>query len=122
MKMPTSSKGNFLKTINHQQPDKVVVDFGSTGVTGIHALIIEKLRNFYGLEKRPVKITEPYQMLGEVDGELIQAMDVDVVGLFGARNMFGISNENWKPHKTLWVKKFSFPEISIIPSIIMVTY
>ena len=57
----------FLKTINHQQPDKVVVDFGSTAVTGIHVLVVEKLREYYGLEKKPVKVIEPYQMLGEID-------------------------------------------------------
>jgi hypothetical protein len=107
--MLDNSKNNFLKTINHCQPDKVVVDFGSTGVTGIHALIVEKLRNYYGLEKRPVKITEPYQMLGEVDDELINAMNVDIIGLFGARNMFGIPNEDWKLHKTLWGQEVLFP-------------
>jgi hypothetical protein len=104
-----NSKTNFLKTISHRQPEKVVVDFGSTGVTGIHALIVEKLRDYYGLEKRPVKITEPYQMLGEVDSELIREMDIDVIGLSGAKNMFGIPNENWKPHKTLWGQEVLFP-------------
>ena len=53
--MATSSKQNFLKTINHQQPDKVVVDFGSTAVTGIHVLIVEKLREYYGLGKETCK-------------------------------------------------------------------
>ena len=80
-----SSKQNFLKTINHQQPDKVVVDFGSTAVTGIHVLIVEKLREYYGLEKKPVKVIEPYQMLGEIDSDLINAMDIDVIGLFGCQ-------------------------------------
>ena len=70
--MISSSRQNFLKTINHKQPDKVVVDFGSTGVTGIHVLIVEKLREYYGLEKKPVKVVEPYQMLGEIDKELIR--------------------------------------------------
>jgi hypothetical protein len=41
--MVSSSRQNFLKTINHQQPDRVVVDFGSTSVTGIHVLVVEKL-------------------------------------------------------------------------------
>jgi hypothetical protein len=107
--MATSSKENFLKTINHQQPDKVVVDFGSTAVTGIHVLIVEKLREYYGLEKRPVKVIEPYQMLGEIDAELIQAMDIDVIGLFSAKNMFGVPNENWRAHKTLWGQEVLFP-------------
>ena len=43
------------------------MDFGSTAVTGIHVLIVEKLREYYGLEKKPVKVIEPYQMLGEID-------------------------------------------------------
>jgi hypothetical protein len=108
--MSTSSKENFIKTINHQQPDRVVVDFGSTAVTGIHVLIVEKLREYYGLEKRPVKVVEPYQMLGELDADLIRAMDIDVVGLFGAKNMFGVRNEKWKVHKTLWGQEVLFPE------------
>jgi hypothetical protein len=107
--MLSSSKQNFLKTINHKQPDKVVVDFGSTGVTGIHVLIVEKLREYYGLEKKPVKVVEPYQMLGEIDSELIEAMDIDVIGLFSAKNMFGVPNENWKVHKTLWGQEVLFP-------------
>jgi hypothetical protein len=107
--MHTSSRENFLKTINHKQPDKVVVDFGSTAVTGIHVLIVEKLRTYYGLEKKPVKVVEPYQMLGEMEPDLIQAMDIDVIGLFSAKNMFGVPNENWKVHKTLWGQEVLFP-------------
>ena len=107
--MNSDSRQNFLKTINHKQPDKVVVDFGSTGVTGIHVLIVEKLRDYYGLEKKPVRVVEPYQMLGEIDSELIKAMDIDVIGLFSAKNMFGIPNENWKVHKTLWGQEVLFP-------------
>jgi hypothetical protein len=107
--MITSSRQNFIKTINHQQPDNIVVDFGATTVTGIHALIVEKLREFYGLEKRPVKIIEPYQMLGEIDSELLTAMNIDVVGLFGEKNMFSISNKDWRVHKTLWGQEVLFP-------------
>jgi hypothetical protein len=107
--MSANSRKNFYKTINHQQPDKVVVDFGSTSVTGIHVLIVEKLRQHFGLEKKPVKVIEPYQMLGEIDSELIEAMDIDVIGLFSARNMFGVLNENWKIHKTLWGQEVMFP-------------
>jgi hypothetical protein len=107
--MLSSSRQNFLKTINHKQPDKVVVDFGSTSVTGIHVLIVEKLREYYGLEKKPVKVVEPYQMLGEIDSELIEAMDIDVIGLVPAKNMFGVPNENWKVKKTLWGQEVLFP-------------
>jgi hypothetical protein len=107
--MTATSKENFIKTINHKQPDKVVVDFGSTAVTGIHVLIIEKLRDYYGLAKKPVKVIEPYQMLGEIDSELIREMNIDVIGLFSEKNMFGVKNDDWTVHKTLWGQEVLFP-------------
>lgn len=108
--MSGNSKRNFLKTINHIQPERIVVDFGATTVTGIHVLVVEKLREFYGLRKRPVRVFEPYQMLGEIDDELVDAMDIDIIGLFGEKNMFGISNKGWKIHRTPWGQEVLFPE------------
>ena len=107
--MSTSSKQNFIKTVNHQQPDRVVVDFGSTAVTGIHVRVVEKLREYYGFVKKPVKVVEPYQMLGEIDNELLEAMDIDVIGLLSEKNMFSVPNENWKLHRTLWGQEVLFP-------------
>lgn len=107
--MPSSSKEDFISTLNHRQPSRVVVDFGSTPVTGIHVVIVEKLREYYGFEKRPVKVIEPYQMLGEIDDELIKAMDIDVIGFPGEKNMFGISNTNWKAHRTVWGQEVLLP-------------
>ncbi len=107
--MISLSRQNFLKTINHRQPDKVVVDFGSTAVTGIHVVIVEKLRKYYGLEQRPVKVTEPYQMLGEIDSELAEMLGVDTFGLFGEKNMFGIVNTDWKLHRTFWGQEVLLP-------------
>jgi len=107
--MISSSRHNFIETINHRQPDGVVVDFGSTPVTGIHVVIVEKLREYYGLEKRPVKVIEPYQMLGEVDEELVKAMDIDIIGFSGEKNMFGIPNKDWKVHKTFWGQEVLLP-------------
>jgi len=86
-----------------------VVDFGSTAVTGIHAIVVEKLRHHYGLEKRPVKIIEPFQMLAEIDPELIEAMDIDITGLFGEKNMFSIKNKGWKINRTPWGQEVMFP-------------
>jgi hypothetical protein len=107
--MSEKSKRNFINTLNHRQPENVVVDFGATTVTGIHVLIVERLRNYYGLETRPVKVIEPYQMLGEIDPELIKAMDVDVVGLFGEKNMFSVSNKEWRVNKTPWGQEVLLP-------------
>lgn len=88
-----NSREQFLKTVNHQQPDKLVVDFGSTAVTGIHVLAIENLRNYYGLVRKPVRVIEPFQMLGELDKELGEILGIDVIDVLSEKNMFGFKNQ-----------------------------
>ena len=76
------------------------MDFGSTGVTGIHVSCVANLRDYFGLEKRPVKVHEPYQMLGFVDDDLQEAMGLDVDGFFRRKTLFGFSTGNWKEWRT----------------------
>ncbi len=97
-----NSKERILASINHQQPDRLPMDFGSSFITGIHCSVVEGLRQHYGLEKRPVKICEPYQMLGEVETDLLDAMGLDVQPIFPQRTIFGFPNEDWQPWTTPW--------------------
>ena len=97
-----SSKERLKDSLNHKQPDKIPVDLGSTGVTGIHVLTIERLRNFYGLGKRPVRLIEPYQMLGEIDTDLAEILHLDVVGVLAPNTLFGFPNDGWQEYKTHW--------------------
>jgi hypothetical protein len=77
----------------------MVVDLGSNGQTGINASTLYKLREALGLEKKPIKIIEPFQMLGEVEEDLRQVLGIDGVGVWNNINMLGYANENWKPYK-----------------------
>ena len=76
------------------------MDFGSTAVTGIHVSCVANLRDYFGLEKRSVKVHEPYQMLGFVDDDLKDAMGLDVDGFFRRKTMFGFSTGDWKEWRT----------------------
>ncbi|NOY61511.1 MAG: methyltransferase [Calditrichaeota bacterium] len=91
-----TSKERVIASINHCESDKVPVDFGSTGVTGMHVNVVVALRDYYGLEKRPVKVHEPYQLLGLIEEDLQQAIGIDVEGATGPKTMFGFRNENWR--------------------------
>ena len=103
------SRLRLRKALNHIQPDRIPVDFGSNAVTGIHVYIVEKLREYFGLQYRPVKAIEPYQMLGEIEEDLLEILGVDVIGLWGKNNMFGIPQENWKLFKTFWGQEILVP-------------
>jgi hypothetical protein len=91
------SRERLARTLNHQQPDRIPIDFGGTSVTGVHASCVAALRDYYGLEQRPVRIHEPSQMLGLVDEDLQDAMGVDVSGLFRRGTKWGFPMDRWKP-------------------------
>jgi len=109
-----NSRQRLIKTLNHEQTDKVVMDIGATPQTGISASVLYQLREALGLEKKPVTVHEPFQILGQVDEDLRQAIGVDVVGLFSPYNAIGMKNENWKPWSmpdgtpTLVAEKFEY--------------
>lgn len=87
-------------TLDHGAPDRVPIDLGATAVTGLHVSCVAALRDHYGLERRPVAVHEPYQMLGRLDEDLKQALGVDVEGVAGRETLFGFENRGWRPWKT----------------------
>ena len=88
--------------MNFKEPDRVPVDFGGTGQTGIHVQVVEQLRDYFGLEKKPVKVCEPFQMLGEIDEDLLDCLGGDLIPLEGRYNMFGIEQTDWHQVRTFW--------------------
>jgi hypothetical protein len=94
-----NSRQRVEKALNHQEPDYVPLDLGAGPVTGMHVSSVYQLRQALALDRpgTPVKVVEPYQMLGEIAPDLIDALGVDVVGLSGTKNMFGFANADWKP-------------------------
>lgn len=105
-----NSREQFLKAVNHQQPNRIVLDMGATAVTGIHVNAISQLRRHYGLQRKPIRVIEPFQMLGEVGWELIDSIGIDVIGAWGRNNMFGFNNHSpYKEWKTPWGQRVMVP-------------
>ncbi len=94
-----NSKNRVQTTLDHQLPDRVPLDLGASAVTGMHVSSVYLLRQALRLDApgTPVKVVEPFQMLGEIAPDLQDALGVDVVGVSSPRTFFGFRNENWKP-------------------------
>lgn len=94
-----TSRERVATALNHREPDRVPVDLGASAVTGMHVRSVYLLRQALGLDApgTPVKVIEPYQMLGEIAPDLLDTLGIDVVGLGSSRTFFGFKNENWKP-------------------------
>jgi hypothetical protein len=97
-----NSRERVLKALNYEPTDRVPVDLGGTVTSGAQVSVIANVRQALGLGEpgEPVKVIEPYQMLGEFAADLREALGIDVVSLPGPKNMFGFENENWKPWRT----------------------
>jgi hypothetical protein len=63
----------------------------------MHVSCVAALRDYYGLEKRLVKAYEPYQMLGLIEDDLKEALQLDVEGVPSPKTMFGFRNRDWTP-------------------------
>ena len=92
-----TSRERLQAAIEHRQPDRVPVDLGATGQTGMSASTMYRLRKALGLEERPIEISETLQMLGKVDQDLMDWVGVDVVGLNNPVNLYGVPDGEKKP-------------------------
>jgi hypothetical protein len=96
-----NSREKLQKALSHQ-PGSLPIDFGGTGVTGMHISIVRGLREHFGLENRPVRVAEPYQMLGLIDDDLKDVLKIDTASVAAPNTLFGFPLNNWKGWKTPW--------------------
>lgn len=85
-----SGRERLLKTLAHQEPDRVPLDLGSTQVSGIHVIAYHRLRQVLGLPPVEAQICDHIQGLALPDTDVIQRLGVDVRGLFP------LNSHNWQ--------------------------
>jgi hypothetical protein len=97
-----TSRERVSLALQHRAADRVPLDLGASAVTGMQVDTVYRLRQALRLDEpgTPVKVTEPYQMLGEIKPDLMDALGIDAVGLTKPKTMFGFRNEGWKPWTT----------------------
>lgn len=76
-----TSRERVLAALNHQEPDRIPVDFSGHRSSGIMAMAYAKLRDFLGLEKKPIRIYDPVQQLAIVDEDVLQRFRIDTLEL-----------------------------------------
>ncbi len=95
-----NSRDRLLATLEHKLPDRLCVDIGAGAQTGMGVIAVHNLRQrLFGNSDFKTKVVEPYQMLGEIDIEMIKLLDLDVIGVPTPGTMFGFKNEKWKTFK-----------------------
>jgi hypothetical protein len=96
-----TSRERVLRALNHEEPDRVPLDLGGSITSGITALALDRLRRYLRLDERPVRVYELFQMLGEVEMDVVERLGIDVLPVETPVQFFGIRREKYKPWKLL---------------------
>lgn len=75
------SRERVLLSIKHKEPDRVPVDFGSTGSTGISAIAYNNLKNYLGIKKGHTKVYDVIQQLAEPEEFILDKFNIDIVDI-----------------------------------------
>lgn len=81
-----------LAALNHQESDRVPIDFGGHRSSGIAAMAYAGLREKLGLEPRPIRVHDPIQQLAIIDEDVLDLFHIDTIELGRG---FALSDEHW---------------------------
>lgn len=87
-----TSRERVLAALNHTEPDRIPVDLSGHRSSGISAIAYAKLRKYFGLESKPLRVYDPVQQLAIVDEEILQRFGIDTIELGRA---FALEDEHW---------------------------
>ena len=93
---PLTSRERVLKTIRHEEPDRLPIDLGGMASTGIMAIAYARLKEHLGIASGEIRVYDMGQQLAEIEPEVLSRFGVDVISL---TNSLGEAPEFWKPWK-----------------------
>jgi uroporphyrinogen decarboxylase len=73
-----NSRERLLKTLDHEEPDRIPIDLGGSIVTSITKNAYIELKRYLGMEVGDVKIYDYVQQLPYIDELLLKRLEIDV--------------------------------------------
>ena len=88
-----NSSERVLTALNHEEPDRIPVDFGGHRSSGIAAIAYHRLRKYLGLPEKPVRVYDMVQQLAIIDEDVLDLFGIDTVEMGRG---FLLKDEDWK--------------------------
>jgi uroporphyrinogen decarboxylase len=89
-------RSRVLKTLSHEEPDRVPIDIGATRSTGINAIAYNNLKKYLKYNGRPTKLFDILQQLAWIDDDVLKYFNADVKPVHRVVQDFGIKINKWK--------------------------
>lgn len=87
-----TSRQRVLAALNHQDPDRVPIDFGGHRSSGIAAIAYPKLREYLGLPPKPTRVYDLIQQLAIIDDDVLDIFGADTIELGRG---FALDDDSW---------------------------
>lgn len=87
--------------LNHCEADRPAIDLGSTIVGGTSAWTYRALKGALGRPCERVRVGEMFQMLAEVETDVLDALGADFAMLPKEERLLGLAYGQWRPY-TFW--------------------
>lgn len=87
-----TGRQRVLAALQHQETDRVPIDFGGHRSSGIAAIAYARLRRALGLAERPVRVYDPVQQLAVIDDDVLDRFGVDTIELGRG---FALDDADW---------------------------
>ncbi len=92
-----NSRERIRATIRHQPVDRVPIDVGGTGVTGINLIAYGNLKRHLGLTEGRAHIYHTWLQIAELEDAVRERLHADTVTLPRYKMSLGIPNVEWQP-------------------------
>jgi uroporphyrinogen decarboxylase len=102
-----SSRERVLAAINHQQPDKVPIDLGSTPSSGISATGYYNLKKHLKITTGKTRVYDVVQQLAQPEEEILDLFQVDAIDIGRAWNT---KTEDWYDYTLFNGTPVQFPQ------------
>jgi uroporphyrinogen decarboxylase len=89
-----TSRERVLAALEHQETDRIPVDFSGHRSSGIAAIAYPKLRKALGLPPGPIRVYDIIQQLAIVDNDVLDRFGVDTIELGRG---FAQDEQSWRP-------------------------
>lgn len=103
-----TSRERVITALQHKEPDKIPIDFGSTRSTGINALAYRNLIEYLGIDEE-IKVFDFKQLLAQPGKAVSELFESDCVPLYRLAPSGGIAIDRYRKEKLMDGKEYLLP-------------
>ena len=92
-----NSRERIRAVVRHEPTDRVPIDVGGTGVTGINLIAYGNLRRYLGLAEGRARVFHTWLQVAELEEAVRERLRADTVPLPRYKMSLGIPNIEWQP-------------------------